>query len=101
MAAFMDVIGSHLDRETLESLGKRVGANPSIVQRVASMALPMRICGLSRNVNASPQGPPSSAATAGRCRCVHRSHTLRTDRANRTAGEHLGPHASGTVVASL
>lgn len=66
MAAIMDVIRSHLGHETLESLGKRVGADPSIVQRVASMALPMLIGGLSRNVNASPQGRSSLNAALER-----------------------------------
>jgi hypothetical protein len=55
MAEIMDVIRSHLDRETLENLGKRVGVDASTVQRVASMALPMLVGGLSRNVNQSPQ----------------------------------------------
>ncbi len=55
MAAIMDVLHSYLDRDTLEVLGKRVGAEPSIVQRVVSMALPMLVGGLSRNVNRSPQ----------------------------------------------
>jgi hypothetical protein len=59
MAEIMDVIRSHLNRETLESLGQRVGADASIVERVASMALPMLVGGLSRNVNASPQGRSS------------------------------------------
>ena len=66
MAAIMDVIRSHLGRETLERLGKRVGADPSIVQRVASMALPLLIGGLSRNVNASPQGRSSLNAALER-----------------------------------
>ena len=55
MAEIMDVIRSHLDRETLENLGKRVGVDASTVQRVASMALPLLLGGLSRNVNTSPQ----------------------------------------------
>jgi hypothetical protein len=59
MAEIMDVIRSHLDRETLENLGQRVGADPSTVQRVVSMALPMLVGGLSRNVNQSPQGRSS------------------------------------------
>jgi hypothetical protein len=59
MAEVMDVIRSHLDRDTLERLGKRVGADPSTVQRVASMALPLLVGGLSRNVNDSPQGRSS------------------------------------------
>jgi hypothetical protein len=59
MAELMDVIRSHLDRDTLEILGQRVDADPSIVQRVAAMALPMLVGGLSRNVSDSPQGRSS------------------------------------------
>lgn len=59
MAELMDVIRAHLDRDTLESLGRRIGADPSIVQRVASMALPMLVGGLSKNVSDSPQGRSS------------------------------------------
>jgi hypothetical protein len=59
MAEIMDVIRSHLDRETLDGIGKRVGADPSIVQRVAAMALPLLVGGLSRNVSESPQGRSS------------------------------------------
>jgi hypothetical protein len=58
MAELMDVIRSHLDRGTLENLGQRVGADASTVQRVASMALPLLIGGLSRNVD-RPQGRSS------------------------------------------
>lgn len=65
MAEIMDVIRSHLDRETLENLGKRVGADPSTVQRVASMVLPMLVGGLSRNVN-QPQGRSSLNAALER-----------------------------------
>jgi hypothetical protein len=59
MAALVDVIRSHLDRDTLGRLGQRVGADPATVQRVVSMALPMLLGGLSRNVNDSPQGRSS------------------------------------------
>ncbi len=55
MAEIMDVIRSHLDRDMLENLGRRVGADTSTVQRVASMALPLLVGGLSKNVNRSPQ----------------------------------------------
>ncbi len=55
MAQIMDVIRQHLDRDTLESLGRRVGTDASTVERVASMALPMLVGGLSKNVNRSPQ----------------------------------------------
>ena len=55
MAAIMDVIRSYLDPDTLDGLGRRVGADPSTVQRVASMVLPMLVGGLSRNVNGSAQ----------------------------------------------
>jgi hypothetical protein len=66
MAEIMDVIRSHLDRETLENLGKRVGVDASTVQRVASMALPMLVGGLSRNVSQSPQGRSSLNAALER-----------------------------------
>jgi hypothetical protein len=66
MAEIMDVIRSHLDRETLEGLGKRVGADPSTVQRVVAMALPLLVGGLSRNVGASPQGRSSLNAALER-----------------------------------
>ncbi len=59
MAEVTDIVQSYLDRDALESLGKRVGADPSMVQRVASMALPLLVGGLSRNVNDSPRGRSS------------------------------------------
>jgi hypothetical protein len=59
MAELMDVIRSHLNRDTFESLGQRIGADPSTVQRVASMVLPMLVGGLSKNVSNSPQGRSS------------------------------------------
>jgi hypothetical protein len=66
MAQIMDVIRSHLDRDTLEKLGQRVGADPSTVERVASMALPLLVGGLSRNVNRSPQDRSSLNAALER-----------------------------------
>lgn len=66
MAEIMDVIRSHLDRETLENLGARIGVDAATVQRVASMALPMLVGGLSRNVSASPQGRSSLNAALER-----------------------------------
>lgn len=66
MAEIMDVIRSHLDRDTLAKLGERVGADESTVQRVASMALPLLVGGLSRNVNRSPQDRSSLNAALER-----------------------------------
>jgi hypothetical protein len=66
MAEIMDVIRAHLDRATLERLGERVGADPSTVERAASMALPLLVGGLSRNVNDAPQGRSSLNAALER-----------------------------------
>jgi hypothetical protein len=66
MAAIMDVIRSHLDQQTLESLGNRTGTDASTVQRVAAMALPLLVGGLSRNVHRSPQARSSLNAALER-----------------------------------
>ena len=80
-------------------LAGRPGAGANGLFREPRHAL--RLTWKPRHGNGARRGGPRSAATASRCRYGYHRDTLRTGRANRTPGERLGPHASGTVVASL
>lgn len=59
MAELLETIRSRLDDSTLEGLSRSVGSDPSSVRNVVSMALPMMIAGLSKNVHDSPEGRSS------------------------------------------
>lgn len=58
MAEWMDVLRNRLDASTLDGLSRRVGAEPSLVQRVISIGVPMLVAGLSRNTE-DPDGRAS------------------------------------------